>query len=585
MSIQYRLSSPNPASHYISIEMSISDINEPEIFLQLPSWRPGRYELGNFAKNIRGLKVVDQKNEPLAFKKVSKDRWQVFAENAGTITVKYEYYSYQLDAGSCWVDEDQVYINPVHCFLYIPDHLHEPVEVSLTLPSNYKIATSLRKKDEHTLFADDYHELADSPLIAGHSLQQNTYSVDGIDFTICFQGDCEPDWKRILPDFTAFTEAQIKMMGDFPVKKYIFLVQCVPHRFYHGVEHLRSTVLAVGPGSQLMTRQLYTDFTGVASHELFHSWNVKTIRPAEMMPYDYTKENYSRLGYVYEGVTTYYGDLFLARCGVYSAEQFFEEIGLRFQKHFDNFGRYNLSVADSSYDTWLDGYNPGAPGRKTSIYDEGCLIAIMLDLIIRKKTGSQKSLDDVMRTLYNDFGKKSRGYTEHDYMSVVENVCGESLADFFLDYVYGTEDYDELLTETLSWAGLSLEIDPSPVYSERVFGFKTIEEDRTKVSAIAPDSVAFKAGLGKDDEIAAVNEIRVEKNLPELLQLFAGQKIVLTIFTPMRKLRDIPMGPGNENYFPKYSIVKKETVTNDQREFFKNWLHHDFNVERSTQTV
>src|SRR5437762_8327636 len=171
-----------------------------------------------------------------------------------------------------------------------------------------------------------------------------------------------------------------------------------------------------------MKEEFYVDFIGVVSHELFHVWNVKTIRPAEMTPYDYTKENYSRLGFVYEGVTTYYGDLFLVRSGVYSISQFFAELNVRIQKHFDNYGRFNLSVADSSFDTWLDGYTPGIPNRKTSIYDEGCLIALMTDLLIRRYTQNKKSLDDVMKTLYFDFAKLHHGYAEHDYTKVVENT-------------------------------------------------------------------------------------------------------------------------------------------------------------------
>ena len=127
----------------------------------------------------------------------------------------------------------------------------------------------------------------------------------------------------------------------------------------------------------------------------------------------------------------------------------------RIQKHFDNYGRFNLSVADSSFDTWLDGYVPGVPNRKTSIYDEGCLVALMTDLMIRRRTNNEKSLDDVMRTLYNDFGKKQRGYTEHDYISIVENLTNESASDFFIDYVYGTDDYEPLLADLLKHFGLA----------------------------------------------------------------------------------------------------------------------------------
>ncbi|MBL0103543.1 MAG: M61 family metallopeptidase [Bacteroidetes bacterium] len=577
MAVFYKLSAGNPVTHFAEIEMRVLDVDAEEISFQLPSWRPGRYELGNFAKNVRGWKAFNGNNQALPFTKVTKDCWKVSTEGANEIIIRYEYYCAQLDAGSCWIDEDQVYINPVHCFMHVPEKVREECVVELNLPKNYIVASSMQKSNEHTLVAADYDELVDSPFIASPTIQHRTYEVDGTTFYIWLQGDAHPDWSKIIHDFTSFTEVQIKMMGDFPVDQYHFLIQLLPTRFYHGVEHLRSTVLALGPGSNLMKESLYTDFIGVASHELYHVWNIKTIRPAEMKPYDYTGENYSRLGYVYEGVTTYYGDLFLARSGVYSVPQFFTELNFRLQKHFDNPGRFNLSVADSSFDTWLDGYIPGAPGRKTSIYDEGSLVSLMTDMLLRHKTKSAMSLDDVMRALYKDFGKRHIGYTDHDYISLVGNVAGESMADFFLDYVYGTEDDRPKLEETLSYAGIELGATPSEEDSERFFGFKTITDGKsTKVSAVYPGSPAFVAGLGREDEIIAIDEKKVEDNLQELLVLCRDERIVITVLTPMKKLKDIAIAPDGKEYYPRYALTKMEKATPDQQRFFKSWLGVDF---------
>lgn len=579
MPIHYKLSAPNRISHFIEIEMTIDEVDSEEIILELPSWRPGRYELGNFAKNIRRWQAYNDKNETLAFKKITKDSWQVSTEGSSKIKIHYEYFSAQADAGGCWVDDEQIYINPVHCFLFISERLHESCSIELNIPKNYKVAGSFKKTSEHNLLASDFHQLFDSPFIASPSLQMQKYSMNGTDFNIWLQGNCKPEWDRIIKDFRSFTEEQFKMMGSFPFNEYNFLVQILPYNFYHGVEHLSSTVLALGPGHQLMNDSLYDDFTGVASHELFHSWNIKTIRPMEMFPYNYKKENYSRLGFVYEGVTTYYGDLFLARCGVFSVEQFFKEINIRLQKHFDNYGRFNLSVADSSFDTWLDGYNAGIPGRKTSIYDEGCLTAMMTDLLIRKKTNSHSSLDDVLKTLYNDFGKKNIGYTEHDYISIVENVAKQPMADFFLDYIYGTEDDEKILDDLLSSAGCELIKKSSPEYSEKIFGFKTYLSGKITITgSIAPGSPSFKAGLGRDDEIIAVNEIKVEENIQAILNMLAGEKIILTIFSPMKILKDIALAPSNDEFFPKYTIGKKSNASKENCDFFRAWLKHEFEV-------
>ena len=557
--------------------MTIDAVDSEEIILELPSWRPGRYELGNFAKNIRKWQAFNDKNETLAYKKITKDSWQVSTEGSSKIIIQYDYYCSQADAGGCWVDDEQIYINPVHCFLFLTERLHESCTIELVVPKNYKIAGSLKKTIENNLIASDFHQLFDSPFIASPTLQMNKYSINGTDFNIWLQGNCKPDWERIIRDFSLFTENQFNMMGSFPFDEYNFLVQILPYNFYHGVEHLSSTVLALGPGHQLMNDSLYDDFIGVASHELFHAWNIKTIRPVEMHPYDYKKENYSRLGFVYEGVTTYYGDLILARCGVFNAEQFFKEINVRLQKHFDNPGRFNLSVADSSFDTWLDGYNSGIPGRKTSIYDEGCLTAMMTDLLIRKKTNSNSSLDDVMKTLYTDFGKKNIGYTEHDYISIVEYISKQPMADFFLDHIYGTEDDEKFINDLFSYAGCELIKKSSSEYSERFFGFKTTMNGKmTLTASIAPDSPAYKAGLGKEDEIIAVNEIKVEENIQSILKMLVGEKIVLTIFTNMKELKDIALAPTNEEFFPKYSISKKLNASKENKDFFHAWLKQEF---------
>lgn len=450
--------------------------------------------------------------------------------------------------------------------------IQEACEAEFNLPDHFLIATSLKKSGPKKYVADDFHELVDSPVLAAPTLQHHSYEVDRTTFHIWLYGECNPDWGRMVNDFRKFTQEQLKMMHDIPTQEYHFLVLALPYKFYHGVEHAHSTVLAIGPGIEIMTESLYTDFVGVASHELFHVWNIKNIRPHDMLPYDYTRENYSRLGFVYEGVTTYYGDLFLARCGVYTVQQFLKEISLRVQKHFDNYGRFNSSVADSSFDTWLDGYNPGIPNRKVSIYDEGCLIALMTDLMIRRKTNNEKSLDDVMRALYNDFAKKKIGYTEHDYISIIENLTNEGVADFFIDYVYGTEDYEPLLTDLVSHFGIKLQKTDSTKSYERDYGFKVREEGSTIVTRIAPGSPAYEAGLGLNHEIISVNEVKVENNLDELLTHFHAAIVTLKVSTPMKKVKSIVLELSHDKYFPEYKLVKAESPSTNQQKFFNEWM-------------
>lgn len=569
--MQYIVSSSHPSTHLVDIEFIINDHHSDTLDVHLPAWRPGRYELGNFAKNIQQWKAFDSKGNLLKSTKLSKDSWRIETPSITEIHIRYNYYAYQLDAGACWVDDNQLYINGVHCFLYVPERMGEPCDLQIKVPENWKIATGLKKMASHHLQADDYHVLVDSPFIASGNLQHRNFLALGTTFNIWIQGECRPDWEQIIKDFKAYTEEQITMMGEFPAKEYHYLIQVLPYRFYHGVEHLNSTVIAIGPGYNLMKGDTYEDFLGVNSHELFHSWNIKSIRPVEMFPYRYKEENYFRTGFVAEGITTYYGDLFLVRAGVYSMTQYFNELNQRFQRHFDNFGRHTMPVAEASFDTWLDGYTPGIPNRKTSIYDEGSICALMLDFTIRKFSNSKSSLDDLMRQLYTEFAKKGKGYSEADFRQLVKQAAGIEGLDILDRYVYGSEDYEPRLQELLHLAGCYLSKTPSVLNSERM-GFKTIQEGSlTKITAVAPGSTAMHSGLQKDMEILSVNGFRVEHNLNDWLNYFEKHTLKITVQF-QKRIEVIEFLPNEKEFYPKYKIEKQDNMNEAQQAFLESWV-------------
>jgi predicted metalloprotease with PDZ domain len=346
----------------------------------------------------------------------------------------------------------------------------------------------------------------------------------------------------------------------------------LPFKFRHGVEHLNSTVLALGPADKLHEKELYDELIAIASHELFHVWNVKTIRPVEMMPYKYATENYARTGFVYEGVTTYYGDLFLIRCHYFSIPEYFKQIDKRLMKHMHNAGRFNLSVADSSFDTWLDGYVIGIPDRKVSIYDEGSLIALILDLMIINQSNCKYSLDDVMRNLYNNFGKKKHGYSTKDFIAACENVAGNSLEKFFNEYVFNAKSYDEKLLEVLNFVGCTIEISDSEKLHEKIFGIKISEESTVGViTNVYPDSPADSAGLTKDDAILTVNGEEVNKNLDYLLLKYADEEMILKV-NSFHKEKLIQIHVDGKNYFNKYAVVQSQEINEMQKQNFDFWL-------------
>lgn len=507
--MKYIISYTKPHQHFIDIEF-VSSVDKDETFVQLPAWRPGRYELGNFAKNIQKWTPYDNKGNVLKFQKISKDCWKIQTKGVSELHIKYNYYAVDLNAGSTFLDGTQLYMNPVNCCVYIPEKMNEACEMELQLPKEYRVACGV-KHNNNVISCKDFHELADSPFIASASLKEHKISCGGKNFYIWFQGECKPNWDKISTDFIKFCNHQLEMMKQAPFETYHFLFQITPHRLYHGVEHTTSTVCALGPGYNLMKGDLYEDFLGVSCHELFHAWNIKTIRPIEMQPYDYTKENYSKLGYVCEGVTTYYGDYLLFRSGVFNEDQYLKTFDERLQKHFDNFGRFNLSVADSSFDTWLDGYAPGIPNRKTNIYDEGNLLAFVTDMFIRKNSKNKNSLDDVMRELNEEFALKERGYSDQDYKVVVEKFAGVSYDDIFNNYINGIKDYESLLIDAMNYVGYELIKEPASKFNEHALGLKVNGvEGICKVTAVYLNSVADLAGIGMNDDILSINKMQVK---------------------------------------------------------------------------
>lgn len=575
--MNYNINYYNPAQQYILIEANFNCELNSTLELQFPAWRPGRYELGNFAKNVRNFKIVDQNGRKVAFQKQSKDSWLVSTEEVNEIKVSYSYFSNELNAGSTFIDDTQIYVNPVNCMIYIKDREAEPCSIQLNIPSNFVLVCGATHKDNLIVFAD-LHEMMDSPFIASANLQHKAYVVFGINFHLWFHGNVALDWERIITDFQKFTKIQLEKFSDrrtrivgFPVKDYHYLYQIQQVRAYHGVEHKTSTVVSLGPADQLMDK-LYDDFLGVSSHELYHVWNIKSIRPTEMYPYDYSKENYSHLGYVAEGVTTYLGDLFLAESNVKDFAWYKKKFEVLLQKHFNNFGRFNYSVAESSWDTWLDGYVKGAPNRKVSIYNEGALLAFAMDMIIRKESENRASIHNVMDKLYKEFALKNKGYTEEDYKTACEFFAGKDLSSFFKNFVHGTQPYESVLVEALEAIGFTLDMEQNPLFSERIIGIKTLKvKNEYLITDIYPGSTAELGGLMLNDQIIAVNDIQVEDDLEKVLEPVFDIPLTLKINRAGRILEKICPNT-NRDVYPIYKINKVKIPSHLNKRIFKSWI-------------
>jgi predicted metalloprotease with PDZ domain len=281
--------------------------------------------------------------------------------------------------------------------LYRHDVLEKPSTLQLFVPENYQIACARPQTEKHKIYANSIHELFDSPLIASANLRHHSFEVQAHTFHLWAQGGEMLDVEKIATDFQKFASLQIADFGVFPSTAYHFLLQISQQKAYHGVEHTDSTVIHLGPSTDVM-QSLYKELLGICSHELYHVWNIKTLRPKAMLPYNYKAENYTDLTAIAEGITTYLGDWYLYKSGLITLQEFQNELAEHVQKHFDQGAYLYNSLGESAWDTWLDGYTIGAPQRKLSIYSDGALFAFICDARIRKHSANSKTLCDAMRS-------------------------------------------------------------------------------------------------------------------------------------------------------------------------------------------
>lgn len=517
--MNYKLFFENPELHLIRVQIELPSNNGKQV-LKLSKWRPGRYELAPYAEKIVDARAFSASGKALKVEKLSTHAWEITQEGEASI-FEYKFHAIIADAGGSYFDQDQVYINGINLFMYKAEAIDEPCTVRLGLPDDYQIACGLRR-EEMTLFADDFHQLTDAPLIASPTLQHHSFEVEGITHNLWFQGDVKPDWQRITTDFKAYTKAQHLMFGGFPVNEYHYLFQIHNKPFYHGVEHYNSTVIALGPGYRFNEAAQYEDVLGVSCHELFHTWNVKAIRPADMRPYSYEGENYCRLHYITEGVTTYYGDLMLLKGGVWNLDEFLDVFNKSvLRKHYNNQGRDHISLELSSFDSWLVQYKEAVPNRKISFYTKGALAAFILDVLIREGSGNANSLDTVMREMYERFGKTELGYTKSDYKSIAEAQGGIVLDQYFADFISGTKPMEAALAKAADYLGLLLLPQASASRSEREYGFILENAGQfASVKQVHEGSPAMEAGLTIGDQIVAIQGHRAPISEVESLLAF-----------------------------------------------------------------
>lgn len=491
MPVTYTLSWRDPNEHLFDVSVRfVAPEDDPLVWL--PAWRPGRYLIQNYAADVREWSGNARK--------VGKSEWRIDATRGQAVTLTYRFYAAVLDAGSSFLDEEEAYVNPSNLLMCVDALRREAATLTIAVPEWWRIETQLPRDEAGMLHARDYDHLIDSPLIASGKLTRHTFTERDARIHLVFRGDEGIDTGQFVEPVRAVVRAQAAMFGGLPFRDYRFLIH-VRDR-WHGVEHEESTSIVVKRAALLGATggdEGFDDVLSICSHELFHAWNVKRIVPAAFLPYDYLRETPTRLLWAMEGITSYYGELMLVRAGLWTAERYLEHLQKEIETLENAAGRAHLSLAQASWDGWLQEANHDRTNAAVSFYNKGEIVAALLDLTIRART--EFSLDDVMRSLWREYGETGRGLEEDAIERAVAAVTGSDFRDFFARYVDGTEPLP--YAEVFGAAGVTVTIEPS---TGLALGAKL---DRGVVSGIVRGGAAMEAGLLDGDELLAIDDTRI----------------------------------------------------------------------------
>ncbi|HEV7238129.1 MAG TPA: PDZ domain-containing protein [Thermoanaerobaculia bacterium] len=498
---RYLLSWSTPADRLYDVAVRFTaPVDTPRLLL--PAWRPGRYLLQNYAANVREWTA----GEARAWKD-GKTSWRIDARAGEEVTFRYRYYAGVLDAGSSFLDDDEAYFNGTNLFMLVEGLRGEEHLLTIAAPSDWMIETQLPREDS-TFRARDYDHLIDSTTIAAATLTRHSFSESGARFHLVFRGDEGIDTEAYVGPLRAIAKTQARLFGGFPFSEYRFLYH-VRDR-WHGVEHEDSCSIVVRR-SAILGGQLgdegFDHVLSISSHELFHAWNVKRMLPAAFLPYDYWQEAPTRLLWAMEGLTSYYGDLSLVRSGLWSVERYLTHLAKEIETLEGLPAREHLSLAQASFDGWLS--DPAQmhdhPNAFFSFYNKGEIVAALLDLTIRRATNGMKSLDDVLRLLWEEYGLAGRGMEEDAVERTVARVV--DVGDFFARHVEGTDPlpYAELFaTAGVAFATAARQPDQASL------GAKLKMQDGLLIVESAMRGAAgVEAGLLPNDELLALDGNRL----------------------------------------------------------------------------
>jgi predicted metalloprotease with PDZ domain len=550
--IQYSIVPKDLAGHVFNVTVTVAAPAADGQVFALPAWIPGSYMIREFARNIVRIRA-ESNGDAVALTKLDKHSWQA-APVDGPLTLHYEVYAWDLSVRAAHLDQTHGFFNGTSVYLRVVGQEEVPHQVDIQRPADpaaksWRVATSLpelgaKRYGFGTYLAAEYDDLIDHPVEMG-DFALATFKAHGVPHDIVITGRVPNlDMARLAGDLKAICEAQIEFFEPrtkkAPMDRYVFLTLAVGDG-YGGLEHRASTALicdrndlpSTASAKAAEPNEGYLKYLGLCSHEYFHTWNVKRIKPAVFAPYDLQVENYTPLLWLFEGFTSYYDDLMLVRAGIIGEPTYFKQLGKTVGSVLRGSGRTKQSVAESSFDAWSKYYrqDENAPNAIISYYTKGSLIALAFDLTIRAKTGGEKSLDDVMRALWKRYGRDfypsvGCGVTEAEVEALFDEVSGVRLKPLFDRYVRGTEDLP--LVKLYAPFGVKL-------VDERKSGKPSFDASigrdgaNAKLGQVHEGGAAHQAGLSAGDVLVAVEGLRVNGTPPNLDNLLARYRVGDTV--------------------------------------------------------
>lgn len=577
VTLHYQVAMPQPASHLFEVTLRISNWQGSKsaklLDLKLPVWTPGSYLVREYARHIQHFAASSEESEPeksLPWRKLSKNHWQISTQNCHTVMVRYQVFANELSVRTNHLDPTHGYFNGAALFFYIPGFEQCPVSVQVVPPPDWQVVTPLPSVpgQANTFQAIDYDTLVDSPFEVGrHELYE--FEVSGKPHQLAIWGKGNADPRRIIQDTRKIIQVEAELFGGLPYDRYLFLLHLSSQGF-GGLEHKNSCSLNY-PRLGFRAKEKYDRFMQLVAHEFFHLWNVKRIRPKALEVFDYDQENYTPSLWFSEGTTSFYDLVIPLRAGVYDVSTYLNGLSKEITRYLTTLGRKVQPLAESSFDAWIKLYRPDANSSNSQIsyYLKGEMVSLLLDLLIRSRHHNRRSLDDVMRLMWQQFGKAEIGFTPEALQSVIESVAAMPLDDFFHHYLHTTKDLP--FNEYLEPFGLSLKPGDDNLVPHLGMVVKT-ENGREMIKSVEAGAPAQIAGIDAGDELLAIDHLRVTaEQLSDRLKDYApGQTIQVTVFH-QDELMNYPATLASPRP-SHYQIVPIDRPSRQQEENFAGWL-------------